>query len=677
MEMATHLSRARPAPSQLGLAVAVPVVMQITLVLGYVWTLWALRAVPESQSNLTITALYAPVEIIAAAMAFVAAHSAEGRMRRGWLLVAGAMACSAVVNLDWVWAALDPSHTFGVPIYVVVYAQYPLALWAFASFPTAGGDDVDRRTYLLDAAIVIVAAAVLAWHFVFREILARDGSGALATVRMLSYTVLCLAVVFAALALYLRRPARPVARSIGLLTIAWVLIALACTLQMRAQALKTSLNAIEFNACFAAAACLVAIAAAIFTARMRRANVEDIASPQVRASTRVPSHVLLPYAAIAAVFGVLLLQVHRATTSPTRETIAPLMTLVLGAIAITVIVGVRQIMAQRRNAMLVAERLRREAHFRALVQHASDVILVVDLTGVIREASPSVRHTLGLSPESLQGCVLASIIATEDQAVMQADFAQLAARRLTDGCDRPSAPCEWRVRAANGEVRWLEVLCTNLLDDQAVRGIVINGRDVSERKVLEAELTRLAYFDSLTGLVNRARFRRIVEDALEVGDVVEETSERATVAVLYVDLDDFKPVNDAYGHSAGDRVLAVVTERLKDATRGSDVVARLGGDEFALLLEQVRDVDEATAVARRVLERVQKPIRIGNATVLVGASIGIACTDIGLDTTYAGEHARSEMCEALLRDADEAMYAAKVAGGRRFVVYAPRVHRSV
>jgi diguanylate cyclase (GGDEF)-like protein len=217
-------------------------------------------------------------------------------------------------------------------------------------------------------------------------------------------------------------------------------------------------------------------------------------------------------------------------------------------------------------------------------------------------------------------------------------------------------------------------LCTNLVHDPAVGGIVINGRDVSEHKALEAELTRQAYHDSLTGLVNRARFRTLVEEALHraakgVTSAGDAAAERSSLAVLYIDLDDFKPVNDALGHRAGDRVLAVVTERLRDATRGSDIVARLGGDEFAILLEQVRDADEAAAVARRVLARVQQPIAVDrgmdSTTVVVGASIGIACLTPGRsdDQPDGG-------CESLLHDADEAMYAAKAQGGRRYVVAA-------
>ncbi|MBV9880400.1 MAG: diguanylate cyclase, partial [Gemmatirosa sp.] len=556
------------------------------------------------------------------------------------------------------------SHQFSWAAYVVVYSQYPLTLWALASFPRAGQEGVSRRTYLFDSAIVLVAGAVLAWHFVFREILAQSGAGPLATVRALAYPALCLSVLSAAVTLFLRRPAPRLVVPLGILTAAWVFWGLANTLQMRATVLDTSLNEVTFNVCFATGAWLVTLAAVVFRGRAPRADAAG-----ARASDAAPSYSFLPYAAIAGVYGVLLLQARRATLDATPRATAPLIALVLGAIAITVIVVLRQGIAQRRNAALVAERLRAEAHFRALVQHGSDVILVVDAEGVVREASPSVAHTLGRAPETLVGRALADLVVPADRAVVRADLAQMAAAAQRGARPSPSAPCEWRVPRGEGETRWLEVLCTNLLHDPAVRGIVVNGRDVSEHKALEAELTRQAHHDSLTGLVNRARFRQLVEEALRGRRGADaEDDGRGSLAVLYVDLDDFKPVNDSLGHGAGDRVLSVVTERLRDATRGSDVVARLGGDEFAVLLEHVRDAEEAAAVARRAIERLQLPIVVDGVAVVIGASIGIACTSAGRRDDPA---ARAATCEALLHNADAAMYAAKAQGGRRFVVHGP------
>jgi diguanylate cyclase (GGDEF)-like protein/PAS domain S-box-containing protein len=665
--MTSHYLRRRNVWPPHGLNVAGPIAVQVGLVIAYIWALLALRHLPEAQSNPTLCLLYAPVEIISTLVAWIASRAASGRTRRGWTLIAVAMGCSALVNVDRVWLAFDPTHHFSWPIYIVEYAQYPLAFWAFASFPRATSNDVDRTTHVLDAAIVLVAAAVLAWHFAFSEILTQSGAGVLATTHALSYTGLCLTVLFGAVALVVQRPARRLVAPLGLLTVAWAILTLANTLQMRATVLKTPLSAVDLNACFAVSALLIAIAAALFRTRTPADIRVDDAHERAKASQSAVLYSLLPSAAIAGVFAVLLRQARYATMQPSDDTALPLTALVLGAIAITLLVVLRQILAQRRNAAL-------QAHFGALVEHASDVVLVVDAAGVIVEASPSVAHRLGHLPETLVGRALTDLITPDDQTLVQADFARITGPSTVEGRPRPSAPCEWRVMHADGAWRWLEVLCTNLVRDPAVRGVVINGRDVSERKALELELTHQAYHDALTGLVNQARFRKLVEVTLDRRTtkrrMTGSAGDRASVAVLYIDLDEFKPVNDSLGHGAGDRVLEIVTERLLDATRGSDVVARVGGDEFAVLLEYVRDVDEARAVARRILESIHEPIRVGGTTVVVGASIGIACTDTGGSPSQDGSTVNATTCKALLRDADEAMYLAKSRGGRRYEVHA-------
>jgi diguanylate cyclase (GGDEF)-like protein len=231
----------------------------------------------------------------------------------------------------------------------------------------------------------------------------------------------------------------------------------------------------------------------------------------------------------------------------------------------------------------------------------------------------------------------------------------------------------------------LEVICTNLLDDPAVRGIVVNGRDVSERKALERELTHRAFYDPLTGLANRVQFHAEVTRACgrtashpaavrehasnDAG--VAHASPTSGVAVLYIDLDGFKPINDLHGHEAGDHVLTVVAGRLRDATRGSDLAARLGGDEFAILLGRVHHVQDAVVVADRVLRSLDEPIAFGVYTLRVSGSIGVACASprsACLDGGRGTADIAAPMTDVLLRLADQAMYEAKRHGGRRFVL---------
>ncbi len=190
-------------------------------------------------------------------------------------------------------------------------------------------------------------------------------------------------------------------------------------------------------------------------------------------------------------------------------------------------------------------------------------------------------------------------------------------------------------------------------------------RDVTDRRLHEADLAHRAEHDSLTGLMNRGRFESRLTHLLGPTGAPHGQLSRH-VAVLFIDLDGFKPVNDRHGHAAGDAVLVAVAARLRESTRDSDLIARLGGDEFAVLLD-VRDHEEVTAVANRILHALEQPVTFDGTELYVGASIGIAdnrSVDAALVSLATGDIARS--AAELLRAADVAMYAAKAGGGRRF-----------
>jgi diguanylate cyclase (GGDEF)-like protein len=217
----------------------------------------------------------------------------------------------------------------------------------------------------------------------------------------------------------------------------------------------------------------------------------------------------------------------------------------------------------------------------------------------------------------------------------------------------------FRIRHANGTNRDVDAIVSNLLADPSVRGLVVNARDVTERTRLEAELERRALFDSLTGLPNRAVFRDRLEHALA------RTARRPeTLAVLLLDLDGFKLVNDSLGHDAGDELLVVLGGRIAGCARSSDTVARLGGDEFAILLEDAVSEASALALAERILAALKQPFEVRGREVFVGASVGIA-----LD-----EDAKAQP-DDLIRNADTAMYAAKADGKGKCVVFQPAMHR--
>ena len=214
---------------------------------------------------------------------------------------------------------------------------------------------------------------------------------------------------------------------------------------------------------------------------------------------------------------------------------------------------------------------------------------------------------------------------------------------------------EYRMLARDGHEVWVRDEAYAMPDDtqsgrQVSQGLLI---DVTDRKRLESKLINDALHDPLTGLANRVLLRDHLERAL-----ARQGRTEGTAALLFVDLDDFKRVNDSYGHAAGDQILVQVAQRLVGAVRAEDVVARQSGDEFAILLGQVGSGDEAILAAERLLRELRRPILLGGRSVVVGGSIGI---------TLAAD--QDATLEDLVTQADAAMYAAKAAGKDRYAVY--------
>jgi diguanylate cyclase (GGDEF)-like protein/PAS domain S-box-containing protein len=297
-----------------------------------------------------------------------------------------------------------------------------------------------------------------------------------------------------------------------------------------------------------------------------------------------------------------------------------------------------------------------EARFSSLVQNSSDVVMVVEADSTIRYMSPSVERVLGHTPGELEGTKLTVLINPDDRAgVLQ--FLTSGGR---EGDAHPGLT-EFRMKHRDDFWLHVETLRTNLLHDENVRGIVLNTRDVSERKAFEEQLQHQAFHDAVTGLANRALFKDRVEHMIE-----RQARDNLPVSILFMDLDDFKTINDSLGHAAGDRMLAEVGERLKNSLRQADTAARLGGDEFAILLEDGGDGVDAAEVAARILASLEGPFHLEGKEVFARASIGIATAD-----AWTGG---PEGAEELLRNADVAMYMAKEAGKGRYQVFEAAMH---
>ena len=292
-----------------------------------------------------------------------------------------------------------------------------------------------------------------------------------------------------------------------------------------------------------------------------------------------------------------------------------------------------------------------ERFFQALVERVSDLIVVLDTEFNTTYASPSLLKFIGLAVGSpVDDFTMARIILEEDIPIA------LASLQHVMSYPESTNTVEVRVKDVHGRVLTVVGVSANLLDDSDVAGLVVILHDVTERSRLEAELRNQALHDSLTGLPNRA----LIDDRLNQILAAARRS-RSTVAVMFVDLDNFKDINDSLGHSAGDELLRAVATRFKSLVRGQDTVGRVGGDEFVLLVEGGQET--ATLLAQRILDVMVEPFVLESApgrTIKIGTSIGIS---VGTDVNSM----------SLLRNADLALYQAKNDGKSRFAIFEERM----
>jgi diguanylate cyclase (GGDEF)-like protein/PAS domain S-box-containing protein len=297
---------------------------------------------------------------------------------------------------------------------------------------------------------------------------------------------------------------------------------------------------------------------------------------------------------------------------------------------------------------------RSEERFRSLIQNSVDVNMVVRADGTIAYESSAAEGVLGVRPDERLGQPAFQLVHPDDREFGERvllDVMRSAGAQMT---------AELRIQHADGSWRTIEAVLKNLLDDPAVGGVVVNYRDITARKGLEEELRRQAFHDSLTGLANRALFADRLEHAL-----ARTRRFGQPIAVLFIDLDDFKTVNDSLGHGQGDQLLIAVSERLVKAVRTGDTIARMGGDEFAVLIEDPAEAGAPTLVAERLLAALEGPFEHGAKELFVHASVGVATS------TSSGQKA-----DDLLRDADVSMYTAKSNGKNRVEVFVPSMHEA-
>jgi diguanylate cyclase (GGDEF)-like protein/PAS domain S-box-containing protein len=296
-----------------------------------------------------------------------------------------------------------------------------------------------------------------------------------------------------------------------------------------------------------------------------------------------------------------------------------------------------------------------DSRYRRLFDTSRDGILIMNhATRQITDANPFMVELLGYSRDELVGKELWQIGLVKDEEASIAAFRALQAAGYMRYEDLP-------LETKNGQKREVEFI-SNGYEDNGHQVIQCNIRDITDRKAIEEQIIHEAFHDMLTGLPNRALFTEHLKKAIAHA----ERHESYLYAVLFLDLDLFKSINDSLGHTIGDQLLVTTARRLETTLRPEDVVARIGGDEFTILLNDIKSIADATRVANRVHESLGMPFRVNGKEVSTTTSIGIALSTRAYKET-----------EEVLRDADTAMYRAKALGRGRHEIFNRSMHESV
>ncbi|MFB6677911.1 putative bifunctional diguanylate cyclase/phosphodiesterase [Streptomyces sp. NPDC056390] len=588
---------------------------------------------------------------VAAVSNFVYARSRRSRFRPAWILFAVSSAMASLGNGVWGWYEVVLRRPVPTPsladLFFLCFAPpaiVGLLVLAKRPFTKAGW-----VCLALDAWLIAGSLITLSWSLALAHTARFEGQSVARTALSLAYPLLDIALVSMVLALHFRRS--PGNRTAVNTAIGALALTVMCDALFTSPLLHASYRSGEIlDAGWFAGSLLLACAPWVGPRRGEHDGGPAFARYQVTRPISGSLAALTPYlAAAVCTLGILynVLNGHRVD----RVVLFTACTVVLALV-------VRQGIMLLDNITLTQELAQKENHFRSLVQGSSDVIMIAAPNGILRYVSPAAAGVYGRDAEELVGSELASIIHPEDLGRVVHEVRRfLAASQI----EEPTTRIECRFRSGTGA--WLNVESTV---NRHHGGLILNSRDVTERVRLQAQLQHNAEHDPLTDLPNRALFTKRVGHALGG----RRATDRGT-AVLFIDLDGFKQVNDTIGHQAGDELLVQAARRLAESVRSGDTAARLGGDEFAALIVGDGSRDDTAReqhiyeLADRLRVALSQSYTIDGNDVRVAASIGVAFAEPDLS---AGE---------LLRNADLAMYRAKAAGKGRVELYAPQMQADV
>jgi diguanylate cyclase (GGDEF)-like protein/PAS domain S-box-containing protein len=583
--------------------------------------------------------------LIAAVACAVTAWRHVGRARLAWALLSGSAllwAAGAAIRsyLEVILGQPAPGASLADAGFL---AAVPFAVAGIAVFP--GRHRVaSRLTFLLDGAIMAGALVLISWATVLGPLYRSGSPPDLADMVGLAYPVSGIVIAVMALTLVGRIPA---ATRLSLLLVVAGLFA--NLLSSSAFAYLTSVNAagpmLIIDAGWVAGYLLIALGALRAT---------PVTGPPAEADDRRPGPwtLALSYVPVAIASVVAVLGNVAGRSDPF---------LLWDLMAVVALVLVRQLVALWDNTALYrrletqSARLREsEGHLRSLVQNSGDVVMLADADGTVRFVSTSIDRYFAYTSTELVGQPFSEVVHPEDRAA----FASGLQKALVASAHPIPVSCRFRHKL--GSWTHCQVTITNLLHQSSSQAMVLNIRDVTDRKEMEERLAHLASHDPVTGLPNRISFRAQVDEALE------RSQPGRGVAVLALDIDDFKLVNDALGERASDDLLGMIGGRLGKLIAPSDVVARMGADEFAVLMQNVVHEEQPVRLAERIVEHFKAPFRVQAREITLRLSMGIA-----------GQAGREDTAETMMRNADIALNAAKAHGKGRYERYESRQHAAL
>ncbi len=317
--------------------------------------------------------------------------------------------------------------------------------------------------------------------------------------------------------------------------------------------------------------------------------------------------------------------------------------------------------AHQREAELAARHVKEleasERRFHSAFTHASIGMALLSFEGHLLQANPALRALFGIEDHVGPAHRIDEFVAPVDRELLQRHLG------LVDGREFEGFSIELRCLDRYGALVWVATHCSFFSEPGANSPcLILQVQDVTARRKAEDDLHHFAFHDSLTGLPNRRRFNDLLTQAIDTANSDPE----ANFAVMFLDFDRFKLINDSLGHKAGDEFLVQVSRRIQDHLRPGDVVARLGGDEFAVLMRRLDHERGAVSLAERLMETLGNPFDVADTEITTSASIGITFSSFGYKSS-----------DEVLRDADTAMYKAKAAGKARYALFDSSLHTEV